>query len=307
MGTMSDNQKGHTGPLPEPNYTQLPNIILDSMAFMKESELRVVLAIARKTFGWHKVSDQISLTQLEALTGLSRSAVVAGITAGMERGVIERTPHGKQSFLYHLLVVSDDQFTKATSSPRQPDLVALDNQFEPELVVLDYTQKKGLKQTLNKDRSSSSDSSFEDDEPEKPLTPHQAIMKAYQDALGYPIPDGARAGKAAKQLVARGVDPADVGGCLQYLHSDPWWEGKHVSLESVAKQLGPWIQAGRPSQHRDAYVMNQEYERPAPRRPTLSADAAAGNPDPAIPMYAEYVRTRQKSDIELALEEELGL
>ena len=54
--------------IPAPNYTQIPNAIFELMADksagLTEKELKVLLAIARKTFGWHKKRDNISLTQL---------------------------------------------------------------------------------------------------------------------------------------------------------------------------------------------------------------------------------------------------
>ena len=63
----------------KPNYTQLPNTLLDiHMPHMKEAELRVVLAIARSTFGWHKTQDKLSISQLMEKTGLTRQGVEIG-------------------------------------------------------------------------------------------------------------------------------------------------------------------------------------------------------------------------------------
>jgi len=77
----------------EPAYTQVPDIILDQMmADLGEAELKVLLYIVRRTLGFKKQRDTISLDQLvhgirrtdgEQLdrgTGLSRSAVRRGIT-----------------------------------------------------------------------------------------------------------------------------------------------------------------------------------------------------------------------------------
>lgn len=124
-----------------PNFTQIPNEILDKMAEMTPAEFKVLVAICRKTFGWQKERDVISLSQLEELTGLSRTAVQAGIMAAIKRGVLERTKAGTQAFSYHLLVASDYQSTETTSSLSGTAPVASDYQ---ELVVSDYTQKKDL-------------------------------------------------------------------------------------------------------------------------------------------------------------------
>jgi hypothetical protein len=59
-----------------PNTTQIPNVVLDDlMPQLSGSELKVLLAIVRKTYGWQKRSDKISFTTLRQLTGLSRDAV----------------------------------------------------------------------------------------------------------------------------------------------------------------------------------------------------------------------------------------
>ena len=75
----------------KPNHTQTPNELFDNhMKDMPGSELKVVMAICRKTFGWHKDRDRISISQLEEMTGLSRPAVIAGTTKAIERGVLSR-------------------------------------------------------------------------------------------------------------------------------------------------------------------------------------------------------------------------
>lgn len=136
--------------LAPPNYTQIPNELLDRMGEFTPAEFKVLMAICRKTFGWHKDREVISLTQLEGVTKLSRSSVQEGIMTAIERGLLERTKFGVQSFSYHLLVASDYQFTQTTSSVAGTDLVASDAQL---LVASDYTQKKELKKVKETDRS----------------------------------------------------------------------------------------------------------------------------------------------------------
>lgn len=105
-------------PFDAPNYTQFPNALIMLMPEMGEAELKVTLAIARKTFGWHKDEDKLSLSQLMELTGLSRQGVLNGILAGTERGTIARREDG-DSFKYRLLVNEVDQ----TSQPSRPEVV----------------------------------------------------------------------------------------------------------------------------------------------------------------------------------------
>ncbi len=143
--------------IPAPNYTQIPNAIFDLMADkdagMTEAELRVILAIARKTFGWHKKRDKISLTQLEQLTSLRRSSVVSGVKAAIKRGIVRQTldtTDKRGGMFYELVVEEPNQSSELTST--KFELVQNSNQskehtrtstnFELELVQNSNTQKK---------------------------------------------------------------------------------------------------------------------------------------------------------------------
>jgi phage replication O-like protein O len=71
------------------NYTQVPNFILDEwMANMTGSAFKVLMTICRKTLGWQKVSDDISLTQIERLSGLTRPSVINAIKELEEKELI---------------------------------------------------------------------------------------------------------------------------------------------------------------------------------------------------------------------------
>lgn len=59
-----------------PHYTQVPDLLFDEqLPELGHAELKVLLWIIRKTFGYGKTSDAISLSQLEAGTGLGISSV----------------------------------------------------------------------------------------------------------------------------------------------------------------------------------------------------------------------------------------
>ena len=87
-----------------PNYTQTPNAFLDEhLSEMGCAETKVVLAVIRQTFGWHQEKDQLSISQLMEMTGLSNRAVIDATRQAMERGVIDREPDG-DSYRYWLVV-----------------------------------------------------------------------------------------------------------------------------------------------------------------------------------------------------------
>lgn len=90
--------------IPKPNYTQVPNVLLDDMMKdMKEAELRVVLAICRQTFGWHRKSKKMSLSYLADATGMTSKGVIGGIKDGIERGIINKKKD-RDSWRYNLVI-----------------------------------------------------------------------------------------------------------------------------------------------------------------------------------------------------------
>ncbi|MCK9577785.1 MAG: replication protein [Clostridia bacterium] len=111
----------------KPNFTQTPNILFDEyMKDLSDSELRVFLAIIRKTFGWNKDRDRISLTQIQKMTGLSRQGVLNGLY-GKDKNegliakklvIVYETKAGNE---YEVNVV--DQTENETSQPGRPEVV----------------------------------------------------------------------------------------------------------------------------------------------------------------------------------------
>ena len=94
-----------------PTYTQTPNELFDRwLPLLKEVELKVLLVIMRKTFGWHKTKDWISISQLEKLTGCSATHVISAVRTLIEKGLVKKEIHGpigKQVTYYELIVYDD--------------------------------------------------------------------------------------------------------------------------------------------------------------------------------------------------------
>ena len=105
--TMSDFQ----GFPPRPNltgYTAVPNVFFDEVLpkINNMSELKILLAVFRKTYGWvkeidpntgqpiYKLEDEISYSQFEQLTGLSSTSVATGLTRAQNDGYLEKVQQG---------------------------------------------------------------------------------------------------------------------------------------------------------------------------------------------------------------------
>jgi len=94
-----------------PNYTQTPNVFFDDwMKILSPGEFKVLMCINRKTFGWHKTEDSISLSQIVEMSGLSKSGVVRSLSALESRKLIERERkrskmHGNEATMYKIKVI----------------------------------------------------------------------------------------------------------------------------------------------------------------------------------------------------------
>lgn len=84
-----------------PNYTQVPDVVFDELlSELSESELKVLLYIIRRTFGFKRESDSISLRQmtdgittrdgrrLDRGAGISKTSAVRGIKGLIDKGII---------------------------------------------------------------------------------------------------------------------------------------------------------------------------------------------------------------------------
>jgi hypothetical protein len=94
----------------KPNYTQTPNVLFDElMRDMGEAELKVTLAIVRETFGWHRHNAcyEMTISDLEGKTGMTRPSVTKGIAEGMKRGTIRREIDNAGRYYYGLIVGDD--------------------------------------------------------------------------------------------------------------------------------------------------------------------------------------------------------
>ncbi len=145
-----------------PNTTAVPDDFFDFVApRLKEGELRVCLYMIRRTYGFKKDSDDISITQmmngittrdgrvLDLGTGLSRQAVITAVKSLEAHRVIIRTTNqstekGNEATTYRLnrleVVGSDPQSTKLTRGGSQLGRPAPVNEVDPQQTVIQQTE-----------------------------------------------------------------------------------------------------------------------------------------------------------------------
>lgn len=215
--------------LPPPNYTQVPNILFDQALWQIETvaELKVTLVIIRQTFGWHKKEDNLSLSRLVGLTGLSKQSVIAGITSALRLGLVTRRKKG-QSYLYRLNVklVDEPNVSRGTS---QESRLALVQSLDQQLVKNLDTQKKEEKEK-RKERAAP---------PPPQVQLFREITERYPKKVLYPDivemmgeqPDPSRARAAYKAWVSRGYNAYATTWLEWYRDGIP----QHVTYKSQAE------------------------------------------------------------------------
>ena len=72
-------------------YTKIPNEVMEALARVKLTlyEIRILLYIMRKTFGWGKDEDAISYTQFEDATGISRRHIGRALLSLEDKKIIK--------------------------------------------------------------------------------------------------------------------------------------------------------------------------------------------------------------------------
>lgn len=74
------------------------------------------------------------------------------------------------------------------------------------------------------------------------VSPHTAVMAWYREELGYQIPNGGKEGAALKWLLNHDYTLDQIRGCYRSLKQQPFYSDRHLSLQTVKEQIGPWCQ-----------------------------------------------------------------
>jgi hypothetical protein len=153
-----------------PNSTQIPNIVSDFIfPRIPEAEMKCFFYICRRTFGFHKEMDRISLTQfIEGLhnkdkkfdlgTGLARASVVSALKNLVNSGLVEvvKTRAGNY-YKINLLIFDNqdpiktaDQVIKKLLESREKSKTEQKNKpKQRRLLIVHKSVDKGVVQNLN--------------------------------------------------------------------------------------------------------------------------------------------------------------
>lgn len=92
-----------------------PNSIIDELLpELSHSELKCYLCVLRKTKGWNKEEDAISVSQFMKVTGLSNKAVISACESLVEREILERKSGDRNTGIYSIKTYKTETSEKSS-------------------------------------------------------------------------------------------------------------------------------------------------------------------------------------------------
>ena len=145
-----------------PNAFQIPNSVIDELlAKLTCAELKCYLFVVRKTKGWNKESDSISVSQFMEVTGLSNRSIITACESLVEMGLLERSGGERKLNTYSVKAFEISQTGEKSSSDKTGENFSQTGEkSSPDLVKKVHTQNnnKNTIQNNNKKNTKKSES-----------------------------------------------------------------------------------------------------------------------------------------------------
>jgi phage replication O-like protein O len=147
-------------------FTQFPNSILDNITAYTPAEFKVLSFIVRKTCGFRKAHDRVSLSQISENTGISRKGVTDCLDSLVEKkalGVFKASPKGNRYWILNddgsqaeFCTInmeessSEEEVTHFTTTDKTVESGELITPLSPKVVNSVHTQNKEYKEIEEK-------------------------------------------------------------------------------------------------------------------------------------------------------------
>lgn len=141
-----------------PNYTQIPNIVIDYWSsVLTPAEFKVLIFICRKTFGFQKKSDKISLSQIMKANKLSdRGALNCIETLEKKHKLLKvkrKKKPGRNDMNTYSLVISDKVVPAEKENKKRVNSVTEENKKRVNSVLEKGELSSYTKETLTKENT----------------------------------------------------------------------------------------------------------------------------------------------------------
>ena len=140
-----------------PNAFQIPNSVIDELlAKLTCAELKCYLFVVRKTKGWNKESDSISVSQFMEVTGLSNRSVITACESLVEMGLLERSGGERKLNTYSVKAFEISQTGEKSSSDKTGENFSQTGEKSSSDLVKKVHTQNNNKNTIQNNNTSSS-------------------------------------------------------------------------------------------------------------------------------------------------------
>ena len=141
-----------------------PNSIIDELLpELSHSELKCYLCVLRKTKGWNKEEDAISVSQFMKVTGLSNKAVISACESLVEREILERKSGDRNTGIYSIKTYKTATSEKSSLVKNFPATSEKSSQVTSEKSSHTINNIKNNIQNTNKKNTKKSESTLLDE------------------------------------------------------------------------------------------------------------------------------------------------
>jgi phage replication O-like protein O len=239
----------------EDGYIQIPIRLWDAYCrFRIPGEVRQVIdTVIRKTDGWHKQQDAISLSQFVAMTGLVKPHVVRAKNLAIEHKIITKNGNGSLSLNkdpqqwvpFARIVTKKGNVTEKGNTEASVTEKGNGKQLPKRVTEITEKGNKSLpKRVPTKDtlKDTTKDNSPAGTSQKQPKLSSHPFIARMQKALGYPeklktdpIPNPAKEAKFIKKMQTRGFSYEEIFNAWQLKVNQ---RGYFVSMVYVNDDIG---------------------------------------------------------------------
>lgn len=205
----------------EDQYTKVPDAALESFARTRVpgEVMQMVMTIMRKTWGFNKTADWISLSQFSEATGIDKPHVVRALNKAVDMNIVAKKGNGE-----NVTYCVNTNYASWRPLPKKVTVAKKGNDSCPKRQS-SLPKKAPTKDTLTKDITT------KDNTPEK--GDHRKVIlyfdEKHQQKFGFPYPMvGGRDGKLVKGLLTRWKTAENLFILIDELFdsSDRWLQTK---------------------------------------------------------------------------------
>lgn len=228
------------------NSFQLPNSVIDELlADLTGAELKCYLYVLRKTKGWNKEKDAISVSQFMKVTGLSNRKVIDACERLVELGLLEQKIGSNKIKVFS---VKDYKTSSSEESSLVKKVHSGSEESSLSVVKKVHTQNNNINNTTKNNNTSSSEKNFQTERRTKKYSFSPDDMRAAEwifELLKKLNPEfkvksmDSWANCVRLMRERDGKTHRDICELFQWANQDPFWSLNILSPSSLREK---WVQ-----------------------------------------------------------------